>query len=132
MCRVKLYFVFFLLLSLVVSCQKADDNGALGGFWKLLEVESVATGEKTDCMPKDYFMSIQLDLMQLRGSGSHYARFQHQGDSLFVQIIGDDAGEQFLNSFGFSGRQERFLVQKLTSKSLILKSVYSILTFKKF
>ena len=132
MYRVKLYFVSFLLLSLLVSCQKADDNCALGGFWKLLEVESVASGEKSDCRPNGYFMSVQLDLMTLRGSGSHYARFQHQGDSLFVQIIDDDADDKFLNSFGLSSRQERFFVQKLTSKSLILKSVYSILTFKKF
>ena len=132
MCRVKLYLVSLLLLSLVVSCQKADDNGALGGFWKLLEVESVATGEKSDRRSNGCFMSIQLDLMQLRGPVSQYARFQHSGDSLFVQIIGDNADEELLKSFGFSGSEERFFVQKLTGKSLVLKSVYSILTFKKF
>ena len=132
MYRVKLYLVSLLLLSLVVSCQKADDNGALGGFWKLLEVESVATGEKSDRRPNGCFMSIQLDLMQLRGPASRYARFQHSGDSLFVQIIGDDVNERLLKCYGMSGNEERFFVQKLTGKSLILKSVNSILMFKKF
>ena len=123
-----LIFSFFLL----VSCQKADDNGDLGGFWKLLEVEYVADASKKDVRENSYFMAVQLELIQLRGDGSHYARFQHQGDSLFIQMIGRDADKKLLENFGMNGQEQRFFVQKLNSNSLILKSEYSKLQFKKF
>ena len=128
----KMLYALLLFLFLVVSCQKADDNGELGGFWKLLDIEYVASGDKIDCRENSCFMAVQLDLMQLRGNGSHYARFQHRGDSLFIQMIGADADEQLLASMGMDGQEQRFYVRKLTDKSLVLESLYSVLNFKKF
>lgn len=128
----KMLYALLLFLFLVVSCQKADDNGELGGFWKLLDIEYVASGDKTDCRENSCFMAVQLDLMQLRGNGSHYARFQHRGDSLFIQMIGADADEQLLASMGMDGQEQRFYVRKLTDKSLVLESLYSVLSFRKF
>ena len=125
-------YALLLFLFLVVSCQKADDNGELGGFWKLLDIEYVASGDKIDCRENSCFMAVQLDLMQLRGNGSHYARFQHRGDSLFIQMIGTDADEQLLASMGMDGQEQRFYVRKLTDKSLVLESLYSVLSFRKF
>lgn len=125
-------YALLLFLFLVVSCQKADDNGELGGFWKLLDIEYVASGDKIDCRENSCFMAVQLDLMQLRGNGSHYARFQHRGDSLFIQMIGADADEQLLASMGMDGQEQRFYVRKLTDKSLVLESLYSVLSFRKF
>lgn len=128
----KMLYALLLFLFLVVSCQKADDNGELGGFWKLLDIEYVASGDKIDCRENSFFMAVQLDLMQLRGNGSHYARFQHRGDSLFIQMIGADADEQLLASMGMDGQEQRFYVRKLTDKSLVLESLYSVLSFRKF
>ena len=128
----KMLYALLLFLFLVVSCQKADDNGELGGFWKLLDIEYVASDDKIDCRENSYFMAVQLDLMQLRGNGSHYARFQHRGDSLFIQMIGADADEQLLASMGMDGQEQRFYVRKLTDKSLVLESLYSVLSFRKF
>ena len=127
-----MFFASLLFLFLVVSCQKADDNGELGGFWKLMDIEYAASGDKVDCRENSYFMAVQLDLMQLRGNGSCYARFQHRGDSLFIQMIGADAGEKLLASMGMDGKEQRFYVRKLTDKSLVLESLYSVLSFKKF
>ena len=132
MCRMKIFFASLMFLFLVVSCQKADDNGELGGFWKLLDIEYVASGEKVDCREKSIFMAVQLDLMELRSDGSHYARFQYQGDSLFIQILGGNAGSAFLDSFGMNGQEQRFYVRKLNDKSMVLESLYSVLSFKKF
>ena len=130
--KMKLFFASLFFLFFVLSCQKADNNGDLGGFWKLMEVESVANGSKNDLRQRSYFMSIQLELMQLRGGDSHFARFQHSGDSLFVQMIGGNAEETLLQSFGMNGQEQRFCVKKLNRKSLILQSDFSILRFKKF
>ncbi|MBR2607759.1 MAG: lipocalin-like domain-containing protein [Bacteroidaceae bacterium] len=132
MCNIKFGYLFFACVLFIVACQKADDNGPLGAFWKLLEVEYLADGSKNDLRAQNLFMAVQLNLMQFSGNKLHYARFQHQGDSLFIQMIGGDADKKFLESFGLNGQEQRFFVEKLNSKSLILKSEYSILRFKKF
>ena len=128
----KMLYALLLFLFLVVSCQKADDNGELGGFWKLMDIEYAVSGDKVDCRENSCFMAVQLDLMQLRGNGSCYARFHHRGDSLFIQMIGADAEEQLLASMGMDGQEQRFYVRKLTDKSLVLESLYSVLSFRKF
>ena len=56
-------FLIFATL-LTVSCQKADDNGELGAFWKLLEVEHHADTSKSDHRQQSLFMAVQLNLMQ--------------------------------------------------------------------
>ena len=124
---------FILLVCLfTASCQKADDNGSLGAFWKLLEVERHADASKSDLRQQSLFMAVQLNLMQFSGNGSHYARFQHCGDSLFIQMIGGDADKKLLESFGMNGQEQRFFIQCLNKNSLILQSGYSTLRFKKF
>lgn len=124
---------FLILASLfTASCQKADDNGNLGAFWKLLEVEYHADASKSDHRQQSLFMAVQLNLMQFSSEGLHYARFQHCGDSLFVQMIGGDADKKLLDSFGMNGQEQRFYVRKLNDKSMVLESLYSVLSFKKF
>lgn len=133
--RIVLKYRLLLLLLLFVfsSCQKADDNGDLGGFWKLMEVEYAAGGEKRNLKDNNYFMAVQLDLMQFRGeAGSCYARFSHQGDSLFVWMIGDDVPSSLLEAYAMNGAEQRFFVETLNGKKLILRSDFSRLRFKKF
>lgn len=128
-----LKIVFLLFASLfAASCQKADDNGYLGAFWKLLEVEHHADASKSDLRQQSLFMAVQLNLMQFSGEGLHYARFQHCGDSLFIQMIGGDADKKLLDSFGMNGQEQRFFIKCLNKNSLILQSEYSTLRFKKF
>lgn len=128
-----LKIVFLILASLfTASCQKADGNGNLGAFWKLLEVEYHADASKSDHRQQSLFMAVQLNLMQFSGEGLHYARFQHCGDSLFVQMIGGDADKKLLDSFGMNGQEQRFFVQTLNGNRLVLKSEYSTLHFKKY
>ena len=128
--NIKLGFILFVSL-FTASCQKADDNGELGAFWKLLEVEHHAEASKSDHRLQSLFMAVQLNLMQFSGNGLHYARFQHQGDSLFVQMIGD-ADDEFFENFGFYGPELRFLIERLNRNSLVLKSEHTTLYFKKF
>ena len=128
-----LKIVFLLFASLfAASCQKADDNGYLGAFWKLLEVEHHADASKSDLRQQSLFMAVQLNLMQFSGEGLHYARFQHCGDSLFIQMIGGDADKKLLDSFGMNGQEQRFFIKCLNKNSLILQSEYSTLHFRKF
>ena len=121
----KFFFLFVMLL--LSACQKADDNGDLGGFWKLLKIEDLATNEITDTKDVDRFWAIQLDLLSIHGS---YGRFQHVGDSLFVQMI--HVPENAKNFGLYNPKNERYGVNHLDRNRMVLQSEFAILTFRKF
>ena len=74
-----------LCITLVISCQKADDNGDLGGWWKLMQIEEIENDTIIDKSNEDCFWAIQLEMITTNNGGK--GRFQHIGDSLFVQMI---------------------------------------------
>ena len=130
----RIYIIPFLLILLLsfTGCQKADDNGELGGFWKLVELEDIATNSVNNYSEKNYFLAVQLDLMEFRALGANYARFQHRGDSLHVQMIGDNIPDGLLSIFGFQKAEQSFFVERLNDKRMVLCTQLSKLTFKKF
>ena len=79
--------IIYILLcaALFTSCQKADDNGDLGGWWKLLQIEDIKNDTVIDKRGEDRFWAIQLRMITTNNGGK--GRFQHIGDSLFVQMI---------------------------------------------
>lgn len=112
--------------TLFCSCQKEDKNGDLGGFWKIMErVDS--KGVTTDTKEESLFWAVQLKLLRI---GNTYARFQHTGDSLFVQLI-DHNGKR-LTPYGIYKKEERFAVEHLDRNGMILKSDSVKLRFRKF
>lgn len=122
----KIILISFFILA-ICSCQKEDDNGDLGGFWKLLEIAE-NDGITTDTKEESLFWAIQLDLIQI---GNSLGRFQHTGDSLFIQMI--DTKSDALVKYGvYNATDERFAVEHLNRKSMILKSKYAKLRFRKF
>lgn len=130
----------FLAVVLASSCQKADDNGDLGGFWKLLKIEDFATGMTTDTKEYKRFWSIQLDVLATSSEDddSYYynyggkGRFQHVGDSLFVQMV-TVSPKSDLKKVGFYNPQdERYGVVLLNKDKMILRSKYALLEFRKF
>ena len=128
----------FLSATLLLSCQKADDNGELGGFWKLLSIENSATGIVENTKEYKRFWCIQLDLLTTvseedDGYFNNYSgigRFQHVGDSLFVQMIEKRTD---LTKVGIHNPEnERFGVVLLNSDKMILRSDKVQLDFRKF
>lgn len=123
----KKFFFSVVTLLLLSACQKADDNGDLGGFWKLLKIEDLATSEITDTKNVDRFWAIQLDLLSINGC---YGRFQYAGDSLFVQMI--HVPEEAKDFGLYNPKDERFGVNHLDRNRMVLQSEFAILTFRKF
>jgi hypothetical protein len=122
--------IIYILLctTLFVSCQKADDNGDLGGWWKLLKIEEPLNDTIIDKSQEDRFWAIQLRMITTENGGK--GRFQHIGDSLFIQMIQKPINAK---EFGlYTPENERFSVNKLTNRSMILQSDSAILTFRKF
>ena len=117
-----------LCATLLTSCQKADDNGDLGGWWKLLQIEELEDGTIIDKSNEDCFWAIQLRLLVTNNGGK--GRFQHIGDSLFIQLQDiplDSKAVGFYNP-----KNERFGVNTLTGKRMILQSEKVVLKFRKF
>lgn len=117
-----------LAVALFASCQKADKNGDLDGFWKLLQIEEHGSGTITDTKEDDRFWSVQLDLMTTTGYGK--GRFQHVGDSLYVQMIQVPSKPREVGLY--NPKDERFEVIHLSAKKMILRSEYVELNFRKF
>ncbi len=117
-----------LTAALFVSCQKADDNGDLGGWWKLLQIEELENDTIIDKREEDCFWAIQLRMITTKNGGK--GRFQHTGDSLFIQMLQKPADCEEVGMYN-SG-DERFGVNKLTKKSMILQSDKVTLMFRKF
>ena len=112
--------------TLLCSCQKEDENGDLGGFWKIME-RTDSKGVTTDTKEESLFWRVQLKLMQINNT---YARFQHTADSLFVQLI--DHNGNGLKHFGIYNKEERFAVEHLDRNGMILKSDSARIRFRKF
>ena len=112
---------------LLTACQKEDKNGDLGGFWKLLQIEETATEKVINKRNEDCFWSIQLKLIEIK---ENLGRFQHTGDSLFVQMI-ETTGN--MSDYGiYNQKNERFRVNHLDRNGMILESKHAVLTFRKF
>ena len=122
--------ILYILLctALFTSCQKADDNGDLGGWWKLLQIEDIKNDTVIDKRGEDRFWAIQLRMITTNNGGK--GRFQHIGDSLFVQMIQKPSDGK--NVGMYTPEDERFGVNRLTNKSMILQSDKVVLTFRKF
>lgn len=121
--------IIFLLLGITVfaSCQKEDDNGDLGGNWKLTQIEDFENDKIIDKKMEDRFWAIQLDLIQI---GNGKGRFQHVNDSLFVQMIYKTSKPE---EYGLYDQENaRYGVEHLSRKSMVLRSKYAELKFRKF
>ena len=126
--------IFALLVTaLFTACQKEDENGDLGGFWKIIRLDDLAVdNENTDISQESRFWAIQLNLLEIRLSkyDRHYSRFQLTGDSLFVQTIDDNTN---LKTYGiYNNADERYKVLQLSNRSMMLRSKYAEITFRKF
>ncbi len=120
--------IFILLgITMLVSCQKEDKNGDLGGFWKLMQIELSENDSVINKKQESYFWSIQLELIQI---GDGKGRFQHVGDSLYVQMI---IMPKKPEEYGlFNPSNERFGVIHLDRSRMVLRSMDATLTLKKF
>lgn len=127
----KKVIIALLAAALFASCQKEDENGALGGFWKILEIET-PDGSIENTTNESRFWGIQLNLLEIRPTenSKYYCRFSHVGDSLFVQTINADCN---LQEFGiYDNKNERYKVEQLSDRRMVLRSKYAKIRFRKF
>ncbi len=135
-------------LLLCVSCDKMPMNGDLDGMWQLMteQTEQTTVSRKSDRM----YISFQLHTAQFDGHGSsrqYYSTFTHHGDSLrFVTICRASQNEtadddnipltaddiSLMNDWGIYEPDPAFRVLTLDESTLVLRSRFSTLRFRKF
>lgn len=128
----KILYILF-TATMFIACQKEDENGDLGAFWKVMSVEEHSTGNVAYLTDESCFWGIQLDLLEIRKikDDKYYFRFQHTGDSLMVQGINNENVDFKLWGI-YDNSNERYAVELLNSKSMILNSKNARVTFRKF
>ena len=120
--RLACLFSFFLL----TSCQEGGDAGDLLGQWRL-------TGSDT----KYVSFSGSLTLLRSINEGEVFGKFQHVGDSLFIQcysIYGVPSDTALVeNSFGFKPFQDIHVkIDALTSSKLVISQDSQTWSFYKY
>lgn len=132
--------IFLLCATALMSCDKVDDNGDLGGMWQLTEWKNSADGSIVATKQDAIFYSVQLDLMKFSRnndiSNYHLARFSHRGDSLFIGKVyarpnDNEVSIAELSKYGVP-TLGAFAIEELSAKKMVLRSTQAVLRFRKY
>lgn len=137
--------IYIIGIIFLIACDKLPINGKLDGMWQLQRVEYM--NGQTESLEKTYY-SIQLHLIKLTKvydgdlygskSNNYIGRFIYTKDSLYIHDFrpykneGNQATLEQLLPFGMSEVSERFKIEELNRKKMILKSKHASLFFIKF
>lgn len=141
-------FLTLSVIALLLSCESYLINGDLDGFWQARSIENKQTGEMTVCNG-DIYYSFQQELVLVsyvsptiptgQMKENYIAYFTHENDSItmsdFRLYLDKDATQATLPElakFGLYETYNRFQVEKLDSRSLILNSEKSRIVFRKY
>ena len=157
----KKVFLPILLISLIItsicfSCAKNPINGDLDGQWQLMEIsmKKAPSSPNYDSIisrkESQIFWSFQLDLMMIRTIGQilnghtemTMAKFNHHYNQLDItstyihyrerDSLIDDPTTTILEPMGISGNAEKFSIQTLNRKRMVLTTPTKRLTFRKY
>ena len=124
-----------MLLFAAGSCRRASHNGKIDGNWKVLTIETLATGEVTDYSRSQVFIAINLELMQLRSGtfGSYTGIIDYdKGDHRLAVEFPDITGADQLRTYGIDENPVVFTVEKANSKRLRLRTSTKLITCRRF
>lgn len=141
-----LYFIIGVALLLSGCNLETSDNGDLDGYWHLVRVDSLATGQYADLSETRVFWGFQVRLLQAIDHDhdtSHYGylfRFEHKGQTLRLydghkhdrangDILVEDVGE--ITSLGINSLDDHFHVEQLSSDRMVLRDDVLRLWFEK-
>lgn len=137
--QIQFLLVGILLVGLFASCDlERSDNGDLDGIWKLQEIDSISTEKHVDTSSSNLAFVVQAHLLQLNGGGKMVlCRFEHKADSLILYdpyVYHKTPVEDInvLKPYGFTGLRQAFLIEKLNSKKMILKTDELRMWFEKY
>ena len=138
--------IYFMLICLTfTACEiETSHNGALDGNWQLRQIDTLTTMGVCDMTQSCIYWGIEADLLQVRDIDNDdlriMFRFERRNDSLRIfnpyHVFNKDnlqplENDSLLQPLGIVGTEEHFYVEELKSNTLLLKSLYYRLHFRK-
>ena len=142
--------IFYLLAfgMMLVSCEiETSGNGELDGYWQMSQVDTLATGGVADTRESFIYWGIQGKLLQIRSENDVYLsegllfRFENNNSILtlsspFVHHLYetdepiDDV--EILKPFGIYRLEEKFAIEQLDDKCMVLTNDVVRLHFRRY
>lgn len=130
----------------IVSCDvDSSPNGKLDGYWRMQQIDTLATEGVCELDGELLFWSIQNKLLQFvdrkNETTPYYLRFEHSGNTLELSspFIDKSQSEDIpledinvLKKYGVSSIPISFKIETLSSKSLVLSTQHIRLTLKRY
>jgi hypothetical protein len=134
-----LHILPLLLLGVLISCQKASQNGYLDGMWQLEETKE-SNQEAIERKEEKIFLSIQLEMLSLRGSGQKELVGKLNYTATHFRIVdlrlysdnAQAASLEQIRGYHLSALDTNFEIITLSSSRLVLKSPRETLYFRKY
>lgn len=137
-----------LIIFLISSCESYQIHGDLDGFWQVTSIENKQTGEITHCKGDTYY-SFQRELVLIsyvspniptgQMKENYIAYFSHENDSIIMtdfrrSYVDKDEPVTLskLEKFGLYDTFNKFQVEKLNKKNLVLNSSKTRITLQKY
>lgn len=135
-----------LMLAACTSCElETSTNGALDGYWRLQQVDTLQTAGTADLSAQRLFWAVQGKILMLKDLSLQYPEcvmeFEHHDGRLALRkpLISDRAkGDpviddvKILYPYGIWRLDEQFEVERLDGSRMILRSEQLRLVFTKF
>lgn len=129
----------------LVGCDiETSHNGDLDGMWRLMAVDTLATGGRLELNEELRAWSFQNKLLELRDHtgpyGAFLLRFEHKNKTLrtyqpyvFNRETGDYPLENaaYMAPFGLNALDETFSIEELSGTRMTLKGEQLLLSFRK-
>lgn len=135
-----------LMLAVCTSCElETSTNGALDGYWRLQQVDTLQTTGTADLSKQRLFWAVQGKILMLKDLSLQHPEcvmeFEHRGGRLTLRkplisdrakgdpVIGD---AQILHPYGIRRLDEQFEVERLDGSRMVLRGEQLRLVFTKF
>lgn len=136
----------FLSCTLLIACDlEIPDNGNLDGNWQLRQIDTLATNGRCDMTYSYVYWGIENQLLQVRDIDNNnlriFFRFKRESNELTIhspyRVITKDEltpveDTEILLPIGITGTEDHFIIENLSSSSMILKNVDYRLHFRKY
>ena len=120
------------LLIVAGSCRRASHNGAIDGNWKILTIETLATGEVEDLSGVNRFIAINLELMQLRGVSLLTGEIDYHKREHLLTVDFPNTDVKALSVYGIDENPVTFTLEKANSNRLQLRTSTKLITCRRF
>lgn len=144
--NIQLLVYSLIVIGVLTACDlETEKAGRVEGMWHLEQVDSLQTGKVCDLSRRRLFWSFERKLMSLTDADGHNVeylmRFEDTGDSLWVSdpyesnrekgdIAVSDAA--VLHLYGINSLTDRFKIERLSGKRMLLSTSRLRLRFRKF